>query len=311
VSAETAGIGLSKRYGRWQPWVLDRLDVRFRPGTLSVVVGANGSGKSTLMRLLAGVSRPNRGVISRPESVGYVPERLPARLQMTGRTYLAHMGRLRALDRVRVAQRVEELAHRLQLAPGLDVPIGRLSKGNTRKVLLAQAFLVPEGLLLLDEPFSGLDPVATEGLIHELSTAAAAGATVVVTSHTGDRVCPVDDMLELVSGRIRAFEPHRGVSVRSGLATIELAAPAGAPRRPTPPDWMLPFQPKVADRGWCLSVAPGPPLDQLLVRGISDGWNVRRVAPPTAREVGEPGARSLADRRDGLRRGPDADAPGQ
>ncbi len=100
TAVATVASGLSKRYSRRQPWVLDHLDLHFEPGTLTVcVVGANGCGKSTLLRVLAGVSRPTEGQITqRPRQVGYVPERLPARLQMTGREYLAHMGRLRRLD---------------------------------------------------------------------------------------------------------------------------------------------------------------------------------------------------------------------
>ncbi len=111
TAVATVASGLSKRYSRRQPWVLDHLDLRFEPGTLTVVVGANGSGKSTLLRVLAGVSRPTEGQITqRPRQVGYVPERLPARLQMTGREYLAHMGRLRRLDSSYAGLRSEDLA---------------------------------------------------------------------------------------------------------------------------------------------------------------------------------------------------------
>ena len=169
TTVATVASGLSKRYSRRQPWVLDHLDLRFEPGTLTVVVGANGCGKSTLLRVLAGVSRPTEGLITqRPRQVGYVPERLPARLQMTGHEYLAHMGRLRSLDISYAARRSEDLAARLSLNPSLDVRVRSLSKGNSQKVALAQAFLAPVGLLLLDEPWSGLDPSASEGLREEI-----------------------------------------------------------------------------------------------------------------------------------------------
>ena len=87
-----------------------------------------------LLRVPAGVSRPTEGLITqRPRQVGYVPERLPARLQMTGRQYLAHMGQLRRLDTSYAALRSEDLAARLSLSPGMDVPVRSLSKGNSQK----------------------------------------------------------------------------------------------------------------------------------------------------------------------------------
>ena len=138
--------------------------------------------------MLAGVSRPTEGLITqRPRQVGYVPERLPARLQMTGREYLAHMGRLRSLDISYAARRSEDLAARLSLNPSLDVRVRSLSKGNSQKVALAQAFLAPVGLLLLDEPWSGLDPSASEGLREEMSSARNEGTAVVATSHRARR----------------------------------------------------------------------------------------------------------------------------
>jgi ABC-type multidrug transport system ATPase subunit len=151
---------------------LDHVDLRLEPGTVTAVVGANGSGKSTLLRVLAGVSRPTAGaVLARPPRVGYVPERLPSRLRMTSRTYLAHMARLQRLEPFRAATRIDELAERLGVQPSLDAPISILSKGNNQKVALAQALLAPVELLLLDEAWNGLDPAAAEALHHEVGAA--------------------------------------------------------------------------------------------------------------------------------------------
>ena len=134
TTVATVASGLSKRYGRRQPWVLDHLDLRFEPGTLTVVVGANGCGKSTLLRVLAGVSRPTEGLITqRPRQVGYVPERLPARLQMTGREYLAHMSRLRSLDSTYAGCRSEESRCSVVVEPGPGRPDQVPLKGQQPK----------------------------------------------------------------------------------------------------------------------------------------------------------------------------------
>ncbi len=85
-----------------------------------------------------------------------MPERLPARPRMTADQYLTHMGWLRGLAPAAAAARSRVLLTRLALAPGPDVPIGTLPRGNCQQVALAQALLAPVRLLVLDEPDGGL-----------------------------------------------------------------------------------------------------------------------------------------------------------
>ena len=281
TTVATVASGLSKRYSRRQPWVLDHLDLRFDPGTLTVVVGANGCGKSTLLRVVAGVSRPTEGLITqRPRQVGYVPERLPARLQMTGREYLAHMGRLRRLDSAYVGRRSEDLAARLSLNPGLDVPVRSLSKGNSQKVALAQAFLAPLGLLLLDEPWSGLDASASEGLREEVSSARKEGTAVVATSHRADTVPGPDRCLLLSGGHLRELVPPDASGARSQVV-VELVAPHHFAGEDGPPSWMPHVEAGPLEGVWRVSVPAGPTVDQLLAHVLSDDWSVQRVDPGT------------------------------
>ena len=91
------------------------------------------------------------------------------------------MGRIKKLDARTVVVRSQELLERLDLQPGPDVPLASLSKGNCQKLVIAQAFLGPTDLLALDEPFSGLDPVA-HAVLGELTTDAQAGGTIVLIS---------------------------------------------------------------------------------------------------------------------------------
>lgn len=176
AATPTRAVGIFKRYGRSFPWVLHDLDLLLEPGSLTEIVGANGSGKSTLLRVLVGVTRPTKGgIATRPAEVGYVPERLPARVRMTGRIYLGHMARLRGLDSAAANPRLETLAEAFRLQPGLDTPVAALAKGNRQKICLAQALLAPVGLLALDEPWNGLDPPGQKALRHELASARRTG----------------------------------------------------------------------------------------------------------------------------------------
>jgi ABC-type multidrug transport system ATPase subunit len=200
--------GLRKRYGRGGRWVLDGVELAAGAGTVTAVAGGNGSGKSTLLRILAGAASPTRGRVIRPErSVGYVPERLPAQLRFTAGQYLAHLGRLRGLDRRTIDARSRELLGRLALHPGPDVPIGELSKGNSQKVALAQAFLAPARLLVLDEPYAGLDGAAAAELADLVDAARREGATVLFSTHDPARAGAADAAYRLTAGRLAAGVP--------------------------------------------------------------------------------------------------------
>ena len=131
--------GITKRFSRRAPWVLKGVDLELHPGSRTVIVGGNGSGKSTLLRIGAGVSWPNGGVVRLPAHIGYVPERLAARIRFTGAEYLAHMGRIKGLDPGIIRARSRELLERLDVQPGPQEPIESLSKGNRQKLVIAQA----------------------------------------------------------------------------------------------------------------------------------------------------------------------------
>lgn len=285
--AATRAVGIFKRYGRSVPWVLRDLDLVLEPGSVTEIVGVNGSGKSTLLRILVGVTKPTRGGVStRPVAVGYVPERLPARVRMTGRTYLGHMARLRGLDDVEGHARAETLAEAFALHPGLDAPVTTLSKGNRQKICLAQALLTPVGLLALDEPWNGLDPTAHEALRRELAGARLAGTAVVTTAHRVGTVAGAGRTLVLREGRLELPKgnetaPVRGRAGEAGTAQmvgVELVAPEGVLNPDELPAWPGVEFASRSDRNWQLSVHPGC-VDGLLERALRAGWSVHRVEP--------------------------------
>jgi ABC-type multidrug transport system ATPase subunit len=174
--------GVSKRYGRRT--VLDRVDLALPHQTCLVVTGTNGSGKSTLLRILAGLTEPTGGVVAdRPVRVAYVPERFPGRLGLTARSYLRHFARIRGLDRHAAHRRIDELAERLGLGDLIVEPLWTLSRGSAQKVAIAQAFLAPCDLIVLDEPWSGLDRLTRPELTVLADEAVRSGARVVVAEH--------------------------------------------------------------------------------------------------------------------------------
>jgi ABC-type multidrug transport system ATPase subunit len=171
------------RYRRRAPWVLRDVTLTVPRGRVIEVNGANGAGKSTLLRLLAGIVPPVRGRVSgRPARIGYAPERFPAAQPFTARGYLAHMARIRGVP----VAGAEEWAERLGFAGLLDTRLPDLSKGSAHKTGLVQALLASPELLVLDEPFAGLDAETRTGLPSLLSELAQDGASVIVSDHQGD-----------------------------------------------------------------------------------------------------------------------------
>ncbi|MEV6611510.1 ABC transporter ATP-binding protein [Kutzneria sp. NPDC051319] len=193
--------GVWKRYGRG-PMVLTGIDTALAPGSVTAVLGENGCGKSTLLRIAAGITVPTRGAVrGRPVSVSYLPERFPDQLRLSARAYLRHFARIR-----RLPTRVE-LLDRLGFAGDLDQPMSELSKGNAQKVGLTQTFGPVGGFLVLDEPWAGLDIAARAILSDLVREAADAGATVLVTDHTGAAAkLPGATVYRMTEGQLRPVE---------------------------------------------------------------------------------------------------------
>jgi ABC-2 type transport system ATP-binding protein len=258
--------GVRKRYSRSGPWVLDGVDLTLEPGVVTVILAGNGMGKSTLLRIVAGASLPTAGrVIGRPGTIGYVPERAPTAIRMTARQYLGHLGRIRGLTPEQVRERTDTLVERLHLVPGPDTPIAALSKGNGQKVAVMQAFLTPPGLLVVDEPATGLDAQAAAALTKLIAEAEQDGAAVLMSAHqsaapAGGRLCRLTD------GRITT-ETSSGMRItlrptRSGLSTGDFAGLAE----------VLVEQP-----GQVVVHTDDP--DKLLLWALAEGWSLVEARP--------------------------------
>jgi ABC-2 type transport system ATP-binding protein len=186
-TAAIAIDAMTKRFGRLTA-VAD-LTLRVEPGQIVGFLGPNGAGKTTTLRVLMGFLRPSKGRatvfggslrsdVAARRRVGYLPGDLRVEPSMTGGQLFAWHGRLRGgLDR----GRLDDLLARLDLDPSR--PFHSLSKGNRQKVGIVQAFVHRPDVLLLDEPSSGLDPLAQREFLGLVTEAAAGGAAVLFSSH--------------------------------------------------------------------------------------------------------------------------------
>lgn len=242
-------------------------------GELLALVGANGSGKSTVLKLMVGLSRPSTGSVRRTaRAVSYVPDVFASHDRLSASAYLRHMGRIRGLSTRTARERALELLDRLALAGGADTPMRKLSKGNAQKVALAQALLAPPELLVLDEPWAGLDATAHTTLRELLTETAAQGAAVAFTEHsaqvvrsTATRVCEIGD------GRLTALPQQAGLTEISMVPGAEI-------------DWsrhpdVVEVRPHEA--GVTLTVPTGR-HDAALLTALQHGWSVTTVRQVTS-----------------------------
>lgn len=224
--------GVSKRF----TGVLAVDDVSFQAhaGEVTGYLGPNGSGKSTTMKMITGLIETSSGHIlfdGRPirsdpiafkQRMGYVPEEPHLYSHLSGLEYLIMVGQLRNLPAKPTAGRIDGLLRLLSLHSDRHAPISSYSKGMRQKVLLSAALLHNPDLILLDEPFSGLDvstSLVLRGLIQEL---AARGKVVLFSSHeleTVERVC--SHVVILHRGKVVADDSIESLRTLMALPTLE------------------------------------------------------------------------------------------
>ncbi|MFP5022593.1 ATP-binding cassette domain-containing protein [Pseudonocardia phyllosphaerae] len=283
------------------------VDLDVAPGGPTVLRGPNGAGKSTLLRIAAGVEMPTAGrVEDRPAVVGYLPDRFPALLRIPPRRWLDHMAQLRRLDVDEVGDRSDALLEELGYDGADDEPMSALSKGNAQKIGLAQALACEPGVLVLDEPWSGLDDEAADALTARI---AARGGPTLLTDHSGTAaVLPGARLHRIEDGELSPdpdSQPLPAAPPADVVMRIDLAC-AGDPRAVL--DRLPPVPVEGVGRGRMIVLVPAPQSDAWLAAALASGCAVRSVRPvrPTGRDAPPQasrnnGARDNRPRGDGAR----------
>lgn len=195
--------GIHKAYPGSAP-ILRGVDLAIPEGTITALLGLNGSGKTTTIRILLGLTPAGSGSVAvlgtvvdpiAPEHKAMIGAVLDEPLffdRLSPRDYLFFVGRLRGLTKRTTVERIDELFALFDLEDARYEPIRTFSTGMKKKVSLAAAIIHRPSILVLDEPFEGIDPMAARDIRETLRMFASRGAAVLVTSHildTVERVC--------------------------------------------------------------------------------------------------------------------------
>ena len=258
---------VTKRYG--ERLALDGVAFTVGDGRLTGFVGGNGAGKTTTMRIILGVLAADRGTVSldgRPVTdvdrrrFGYMPEERGLYPKMRVLEQTVYLARLHGWAPAAARRNALELLERLGLGERTNDTIESLSLGNQQRAQIAAALVHRPEVLVLDEPFSGLDPMAVETVQGVLADAAASGAPVLFSSHQLDiveRLC--DDLVIIADGRIRAAGTGDALRAEHGTERWELLM--------------------AGDAGW-LRQAPGIRVD-----AFDGGWAVFEAESDAARQA--------------------------
>jgi len=205
-----------------------------RPGEVTGYLGPNGSGKSTTLKMITGLIEPSGGEIlfqgvpiqqdriAHRQRLGYVPEEPHLYGHLTGLEYLEMVGQLRGIEARKLAQKIEGFLRLFALYPNRFVPISSYSKGMRQKVLLAAALLHNPEIVLLDEPFTGLDVNSALVLRSLFQDLAVQGRIVLFSSHELDaveRIC--SHVVILHKGRVVANDSIEQLRASLALQTLE------------------------------------------------------------------------------------------
>jgi ABC-2 type transport system ATP-binding protein len=283
---------LTKRYG--DVLALDGATFNAGSGRIVGFLGPNGAGKTTTMRTIFGLVHPDRGEVrwrGRPVGpaertrFGYMPEERGLYPRMKVGEQLVYFAELSGLSSAAAKRTAGRWLDRLGLGDRADARLEALSHGNQQRVQLAAALVHEPELIVLDEPFSGLDPIGVRSLAELLVQTAADGVAVVFSSHQLDLVEDIcEDVVIIARGRIVAAGGIEALKTASGRQHLEIEV-AG-----TDGDWLdgrADLQVIERSGGWVkLLVDRSVDLDELLALAKGAG-EVRRFAyqPPKLSEL--------------------------
>ncbi|MCL4139892.1 UNVERIFIED_CONTAM: hypothetical protein GTU68_000304 [Idotea baltica] len=208
--------GLVKAYSRRR--VVDGVSLDVYPGEIVGLLGPNGAGKSTSFKMMCGLVKPDRGKVqlqgvdvtswplhrrSREGGMGYLPQQSSVFAKLSVQDNLKGMMQLLGFSRQRQKARTEELLDQFKIGHIRKSKAGTLSGGEKRRLEIARCLVAEPKIIMLDEPFAGIDPVTVQGVQVVIRELAAAGIAVLITDHAAREILQITNRTYVVSeGRI-------------------------------------------------------------------------------------------------------------
>lgn len=187
---------------------VDHVTLDVPTGSIFGLLGPNGAGKTSLIRMITTITRPDSGYINiagerlnddHPRQIGYLPEERGLYKKMKVGEHLLYLGQLKGMRRAAADAAAHEWLERLELADRWNQPVEALSKGLQQQVQFVSTVLHGPRLLILDEPFSGLDPVNSNRLKAEIWRLHEAGVTIIFSTHRMEQVEEICEHIALIN----------------------------------------------------------------------------------------------------------------
>lgn len=274
---------------------VDELSMAIPQGSIVGFLGPNGAGKSTSLRIALGIISPtygdaylfgNRPTVEVMRNVGFLPEERGLYKKMTARSTIAYFGRLKGLKRGEAYRRADRLLDEMGLSEFASTRCSKLSKGMSQKVQIICTLVHQPDLLILDEPFSGLDPVNQQLLESLIAKEHKRGATIIFSTHVmehAERLCDsiimmargrkvfdgsLEDAFDVLASRVR-------IAVKEGTDLVSLLS-------------STPFKPKKVESDdnlswWRIALPEKIPPHEALKAAIENGVPIDGFASEEAR----------------------------
>ncbi|MGW8264877.1 MAG: ABC transporter ATP-binding protein [Longimicrobiales bacterium] len=283
--------GVTKRFG--EHTAVSRLDLEVPRGTVYGFLGPNGSGKTTTIRMVMGILLPDEGrveLLGGPpgvkgnDRVGYLPEERGVYRKMKVLDFLGFLGEIRGLKRGRALQEAKTWLERLDLMEWAGKRVQDLSKGMQQKVQFVGTILHNPDLLILDEPFSGLDPINQEVLEEIVREFQSRGTTILFSTHLMDhaerlceRVCLISKAEKVLDADLKELKRRE----RKGLVAVEFEGDD---------HWLMGpevMEVRSVEDGVYLVLREGADHQAILHRGVAAGVRIDRfdLVEPRLHEI--------------------------